>query len=984
MSDSKTASQLLLAQQKAWERGSFTTPLDSLRLLDVAVMKTYGEHNFDAINTILSPTISDDQLNALHRSVHDISVDTIVYYDLDKHVCRHIVNTYLNKELPLTVCYEIMLKKVDLLYIMSMRLSQAGYKDRFRQYSLCKGFMYSITWLYFTYDALHTEVLGKIIYLIHIVITQLSTPASIRDIINPLLLKNMLLGRAHKYPIMRMINACGIIGHLSTDSMLYELTDSALGYCLTGKRTPMPESNTENRILIDSQLAIFIGLQYTSFHVRYLGAAAASILCETNGDLLSAPIVQQFLTAKNSTIWITLSAPSVFLLRDILFVRGFKHIKINSAQGKKKKKTSLLTGFVGADMIKCCIELRKNQYTSVFFNTFLKMLLSGEYGPMHKQHFLAAGIIGYFFYALSEYFSSQIATIACKIVNDVLEYNTFPLIREQLRARPWVVKKHGSITVPPDATSASIYEYREAPDNTHSIATHSIFLKLIFRFFLVQSPSDSTPQFSISYLLSPKELSVMRFPTPQHYEVIGCGSHPLTSKGFLSTLIDLFTYMPLNDTRRQWIYIIVACLIKGALSFEKVYFSRYKIFNYVMNVLKIHRDLLDLSIPDFEKETIGALDILGALIYRNTDFIRKKFDSNPSNAQLLLDCLIHSVNLSSSCLRSCVQTVVEVSEEYRQAFKCSRTDWIGLDLSTSSSSTFMVGIRRNTESQLLNTIAVNWINIISFLLSMRIEALRPPTISILTTVLMMLDVSYFQGNGSAKDILRSVLLTPLLYLKLNKNKIEEEFTVSEDLRNAFTDRGLRFSRQKITEYFQQYCKQHVDTAFKDRTEEELYALYQKYNNNGPPFFVPSTMSKCGVFEMHFPWKNMMNYLAELSLRSYFCIASLKGTEWSLYNHVLLEYQTFDNILYNNPCPDAINTYRMMRAWLMTSLIRTDRSRWRAYGTNINIPRLRLLCQELLDELKLLISEVYGHDALKHLLSTEGPSQPILFSEEINE
>lgn len=172
--------------------------------------------------------------------------------------------------------------------------------------------------------------------------------------------------------------------------------------------------------------------------------------------------------------------------------------------------------------------------------------------------------------------------------------------------------------------------------------------------------------------------------------------------------------MPLSDTRRQWIYIIIACLIKGALSFEKSYFSKYKIFDYVINVLKFHRSWLDLSIPDFEKETISALDILGALIYRNTKFIQKKFDSNPSNAQLLLECLTHSVNLSSSCLRSCVQTVAEVVEEYRQVFKCSRTNWIGLDLSTSSSSTFMTGIQSNTESRLLHTVATNWVNIISF------------------------------------------------------------------------------------------------------------------------------------------------------------------------------------------------------------------------------------------------------------------------------
>lgn len=128
----------------------------------------------------------------------------------------------------------------------------------------------------------------------------------------------------------------------------------------------------------------------------------------------------------------------------------------------------------------------------------------------------------------------------------------------------------------------------------------------------------------------------------------------------------------------------------------------------------------------------------------------------------------------------------------------------------------------------------------------------------------------------------------------------------------------------------------------------------------------------------------MNYLAELSLRSHFCVASLNGAEWNLYGHALLESQTLDNILYNNPCPNVIITYRMMRAWLMTSLIRTDRTRWRAYGANINIPRLRVICQNLLEELRLLICEVYGHEVLKRLLNTEGPTQPILFDEESNE
>lgn len=273
------------------------------------------------------------------------------------------------------------------------------------------------------------------------------------------------------------------------------------------------------------------------------------------------------------------------------------------------------------------------------------MLLSGEYGPMHKQHLLTAGILGYFFYALSEYFSPQIVTIACKTVNGVREYNIFPLVREHIRARPWIAKRCDSIAVPPDAVSTTMYEYHETPINTHNIATHSIFLKLVFRFFLVQSPSDSTPQFPVSYLLSPAELSIMHFPTPPHYDILGCGSHPLTSKGLLSTLIDLFIYMPLSDTRRQWIYIIIACLIKGALSFEKVYFSKYKIFDYIINVLKFHNNWLDLSIPDFEKETIGALDILGALIYRNTEFIRKKFDS----ILLLRNCfsiVSHTVSIS--------------------------------------------------------------------------------------------------------------------------------------------------------------------------------------------------------------------------------------------------------------------------------------------------------------------------------------------------
>lgn len=979
MTDGTTASQLLLAQQRNWERGSITTPLDTLQLLDVAVMKTFGEHNFDVINAIISPNLPSNQFKTLLRSVHDLSVDTISYYDLDRHMCRHIASTYCDMKISPEVCYERMLQQVDMLYIMTMRLSQAGYRDRFQQYSLNTEFMYAITWFYFTFDALHMEVLGKIIYLIHIVITQLSAPLRIKDIINPVLLKDMILGRAQKYSIMRMINACGIIGHLSTDSMSYDLTNAALGYCLTGTQVPMPDSSTEYRIHTDSHLAIFLGFQYTSFYVRYLGAAAASIFCETNVELFNAPIVQIYLTKKSSIAWLKSSPPGVYLLRDILSIRGFKEIGVRDAESKEKQHP-----FAGVSMIKCCIELRKNQYTSVFFNTFLKMLLSGEYGPMHKQHLLTAGILGYFFYALSEYFSPQIVTIACKTVNGVREYNIFPLVREHIRARPWIAKRCDSIAVPPDAVSTTMYEYHETPINTHNIATHSIFLKLVFRFFLVQSPSDSTPQFPVSYLLSPAELSIMHFPTPPHYDILGCGSHPLTSKGLLSTLIDLFIYMPLSDTRRQWIYIIIACLIKGALSFEKVYFSKYKIFDYIINVLKFHNNWLDLSIPDFEKETIGALDILGALIYRNTEFIRKKFDSNPSTAQLLLDCLTHSVNISSSCLRSCAQTVAEVSEEYRQVFKCRRTDWIGLNLSTSSSSTFMAGIQRNTESRLLNTIAVNWINIISFLFSMRIESLRPPTISIITTALTMLDTKYFQSRTSARTLLRSALLGPLLYLKLNKEEIEREFTVSKEVISAFNDRGIKFSRQKIISHFKGYYKQHIDTAFRGSTEEELKIMYQKYSNHSPPFSIPPPMSRCGTFEMRFPWKNIMSYLAELSLRSYFCIASSKGAEWNLYGHALLEFQTIDNILYNNPCPDAINTYRIMRAWLMTSLIRTDKSRWRAYGTNINVPRLRLICQELLKELKLLIHEIYGPEVLKRLISTEGPAQPVLLNGEISE
>ncbi|KAE8304620.1 hypothetical protein GL50803_0014708 [Giardia duodenalis] len=979
MSNGETASQLLLAQQLEWERGSITTPLDTLQLLNVAMMKTYGEHNFDAINAILSPNIPDTQLKTLRRDVHDLSADTIVYYDLDQHMCRHIASTYSNKDLPLKECYEQMLQQTDMLYIMITRLSQAGHRNRFQRYSLNREFMHAITWFYFTFDALHVEMLGKIIYLIHIIITQLSAPLRIKDIINPLLLRDMILGRAQRYPIMRMINACGIIGHLSTDSMSYDLTNAALGYCLTGKQTPMPDLNTENRILTDSYLAIFLGLQYASFHIRYLGVAAASIFCETNSDLFNAPIVQTYLTKKSSIAWFKSSPPGVLLLRDILLVRGFKNVEDRSTESQKEESP-----FAGASMIKCCLELRKNQYTSVFFNTFLKMLLSGEYGSMHKQHLLTAGIIRYFFYALSEYFSSQLATIACKAINGIQEYNIFPLVREYIRARPWVAKRNTGISVPPDAISTAMYEYQEMSTNTHIVATHSIFLKLVFRFFLVQSPSDSTQQFPVSYLLSPTELSIMRFSMPPCYDTFGCGSHPLTSKGFISTLIDLFIYMPLSDTRRQWIYIIIACLIKGALSFEKSYFSKYKIFDYVINVLKFHRSWLDLSIPDFEKETISALDILGALIYRNTKFIQKKFDSNPSNAQLLLECLTHSVNLSSSCLRSCVQTVAEVVEEYRQVFKCSRTNWIGLDLSTSSSSTFMTGIQSNTESRLLHTVATNWVNIISFLFTMRIEALQPPTISIITTALTMLDTAQFHSEDSAGDILRSALLGPLLYLKIHKHEIEREFTVSEEIRNIFADRGIRFSRQKITYYFQQYCKEHIDTAFKNCTEEELKAMYQKYSKRSPPFSTPASMSKCGTFEMRFPWENIMNYLAELSLRSHFCVASLNGAEWNLYGHALLESQTLDNILYNNPCPNVIITYRMMRAWLMTSLIRTDRTRWRAYGANINIPRLRVICQNLLEELRLLICEVYGHEVLKRLLNTEGPTQPILFDEESNE
>lgn len=122
-------------------------------------------------------------------------------------------------------------------------------------------------------------------------------------------------------------------------------------------------------------------------------------------------------------------------------------------------------------------------------------------------------------------------------------------------------------------------------------------------------------QLQFRYLLSPDELSQLALPIPEKYEEIGCGAHPLTKKGFFTTVVDVATMCSVSDENRVGLHNLVVVMTKCMSPQESPFAIHYKMGRYCARFFFVDR-LMEVFSPSVSwmDEYIGAFDVVACAL----------------------------------------------------------------------------------------------------------------------------------------------------------------------------------------------------------------------------------------------------------------------------------------------------------------------------------------------------------------------------------
>lgn len=882
----------------------------------------FDEHIGAAVSILRIPAPALEDFVLLESELAHISdAEAVAFYAIDLFIIDSLVALYSKALREGTTRNSITDEAASFIYPLVSSLEYCvglisnsetiDIIERVRLYFKNPYCLASLAWVYFYHDPAAVREVSSAISVINAMLSYCDDGIPLSCLCTYDTLRDAILCKlpSTQHRFVRFLNICGFLSHFNMEE-----NGAYLQFALTSLDDPGSLHASRTHLDLEAALAVFFGMQYKSFYVRLLGATALTSILDT--EKVRGTLLYQFLLLRVYDYNLNQSeAPKIHYLRTLLSFRRFEH-----------HDHTLLTS-----MIYLLQDFSQNQYSAVFYFGFLKLLLGSTFRDVHFYALVDAGILKFFFLLLSEYFVDSIAYGAMLAVQG---------------------KKVTNIDVFTGRSSALLQDspYTKTMDSlsSHDMNTHVTLLSLMFKFF----DRVMMARIPLSYLLSPRELNLMSFQLPRNYNSWGCGEHPLTQKGLISTIIDLYITIPLMDSRRWWLSVLVVAIIRGSMCYERCYFARYKLLRYLLDYFRLPKETCRSILAVSSNETMNNFDLLAHMFFRNWNNIVIASTccgiTNRDLSQMIYSGLLNSVLDSAVMIRSIV---------------CSVTTFI--------SDRGRYGVHRDIGSFAhLSTMLLNWYDIISYLLTFKFSHLNLVSVCIVNTAILMLYHAHKNSGYTILEILERVFLYPSLILAKNCSKYRETLTCS-DL--SIFDKIYRYDVDVFIR-----CLEDKEGLMHRLERFELKMMGVK----------PKDMS--GGVALQFPWIDPYAYIQKYKenrrLTSTDLIAddSMQSSAFALANGFNSNSETVSDER-DLICPTILNAIRVFLCWANVYCKRGRDHENMQFSYLVNSSTMIQFVDDIVDGLFAMIRTNYGKEAHDRMLRMKAYSlQPMLFTCEVLE
>ncbi|TNJ26671.1 hypothetical protein GMRT_13151 [Giardia muris] len=889
-----------------------------------------GEHNIHTLHTILNGPLTYGRLRGIGRTIANIPCDVLLYFSLDVRLCTYIKECYercraQSREDSITMrgLHEAVMN----LYFVVGTLSKAGEYARIGGYARDRELLRALSWL--CYGSRHKDDFCQVICfpLILSVVGNMEASLRLYDVIDPSLLNDLLACEGEACTQGNFFLLCATVAKLGYDLMCCDIGSSHLNHCLVGSNAILGDRQLLSSHHLGALLGYYFSVVNEAFYAFYLGLVAAKHTHDSSPEVFRSDVVDTIARYTLDRRFHIL--PSVMTLDEILHFRGF------------------LTGaYTGHNAIVTAAQVNFTRISISFSFNLIRALITGSFGYVHYLHLIKARVLRFFFMLVSSYFSHDILTIA------TLVYAGLPIsnLTTDTRLTPnyTVDKKLKSV----------------------SNGMRSNLFNVLYRFL----DKCLRVHFPLAYLLSPEEHKIMGFETPPNYTIWGCGAHPLTGKGLLTTLIDLYIYLPLQDGSRGFLALFLGCAIKGASPRERTFFIRYKLFEYIKEMfMENDRSLLFLNV-EYQREIINNFDLLAYILLDNPTIIHQ-LDLDKRFTRFLLNSLTSSVVQTTVAIRSIIYMTIKTIAQYAPERVLQR-------LFGEESSFSLPRVLGECRSPFLGSFWGHWLDFLSLIFTFRFENLEANSICIINTALMLLHITYRTGRYTLRELLERTFLYPLLHVHLNFDVLTRDLDKAPIVETIERQKGIRLTRRHLEAHLRNYCRTYIDPVLAHLSAPQKEASYARLKRMRSPLDAPMEMTNGQRYPIQFPWTHPGQYIARAILLSLHSRASGQ-MDLDLLEEALLEDYTYDHLQADTLCPDYLGLYRFCSFWEHVFSVRGRDLNHLQYTYAMNITELRRFCGLLRTEVDGFLADVLGPVAFARIRSTEKPLQPFLFGFEIS-
>lgn len=900
---------------------------DTLLLEQVAEV---GEHNIHTLHAILSGPLTYGRLRGIGRAIANIPCDILLYFSLDERLCSYIKECYEKchaqfKEDSMVV--RSLQEAVMNLYFVVGTLSKAGEYARIGSYARDRKLLHSLSWI--CYGSRHKDDFCQVICfpLILSIVGNMEASLRLPDVVDPALLNDLLACEGGVCTQANFFLLCATISKLGYDLMCCDVGASHLNHCLVGSSAILGD----RQLLPSQHLGALMGYYFCvvneAFYTFYLGLVAAKNTFDTSPEIFQNDIVNIIATYATDRKYRV--PPNILTLDEILHSRGF------------------LSGpYTGQNTMVTATQINFSRLSISFSFNLIRALITGSFGYAHYYHLVKARVVRFFFLLVSSYFSHDLLSIATLI------HAGLPISNLTMESRP-------SPTYTVDKKSKEV-----------SSGMRSNLLNVLYRFL----DKCLRVHFPLAYLLSPEEHVIMGFATPPNYATWGCGAHPLTGKGLLATLIDLYIYLPLQDESRGFLALFLGCTIKGASPRERSFFVRYKLFQYIRETFMENDRSLHFLNVESHREVINNFDLLAYILLDNPTVLHQ-LDLDKRFTRVLLNSLTGNVVQTTVAIRSLIYMTVKTIAQ-------TTPERVLQTLVGDEAPSSLPRVLGECRSSLLGSFWAYWFDFLSLIFTFRFENLEANSICIINTALMLLLISYKTGKYTLRELLERTLLYPLLHVQLHLDTIVQGLADEPIVEAIERQKGIRLTRRHLEAHLRHYCRTYIDPILVHIPGPQKEAIYARLKRMRSPLDAPTEMTNAQRYPIQFPWTHPGPYIARAILLSLH--SRISGhADLDLLEEALLEDCTYDHLRADTLCPDYLGLYRFCTFWQHVFLVRGRDLNHLQYTYAMNITELRAFCGLLRAEVDEFLADVLGPVALARIRSTEKPLQPFLFSFEVS-